>query len=152
MTIISHEHTDTLKFILSDLNMSHNAHIKSIYYAALCSENIPIIKHLQQTFDDNIDILSAIENEEVSTDILDYLVEMKVKAVDVSKIIRLCAQLKQRTLNTEHNYDHLIDYVCEFIAPDAYIDLNYMAQLQTYQNNINDGLTYILKTLHKKTY
>lgn len=43
--------------------------------------------------------LSAIENEEVSTDILDYLVGMQVKAVDVSKIIRLCAQLKQRTLN-----------------------------------------------------
>lgn len=99
MAIISHEHTNTLKFILSDLNMFHNAHIKSIYYAALCSENIPIIKHLQQTFDDNIDILSATENKEVSTDILDYLVGMQVKAVDVSKIIRLCAQLKQRTLN-----------------------------------------------------
>lgn len=192
MAIISHEHTDTLKFILSDLNLFHNVHINSIYYAALCSENIPIIKHLQQTFDDSIDIfmieglilnkkydliqllfsdekkikdnniigsvieyafdfnnkyvldiivqlasiympdyteyeneqlalsafiqrninaselirliyeknyLSATENKEVSTDILDYLVDMNIKAVDVSKIIRLCAQLKQRTLN-----------------------------------------------------
>ena len=242
MSIISHEHTDTIKFILSEYSAFQCMNIRPLYYAALCSENIPIIKHLQNTFDDEIDIYmlegliqnnkfeildvlfcdedhiknsfiinsvikyafafnnlkvldiiemlakkymhdydeyassklavstfiqrnantdelifhiydsiyqSVLKNENISTDVLDYLVDMNINAVDISQIIRLCAIMKYTKFNINIVFDDLIDYTTKFISPDSHINCSYMVKHHTYQSDINDGLIFILNTLYK---
>lgn len=243
MSIISHQHTDTIKFVLSECNIFPKIFIKSLYQAALYSENIPVIKHLVEIKPEGIDvfmlneliqrdkyeIINLLFNDEehikrnhiitdiinyalsysntrildiikllaekcmpdylefnnpelaekafirrninsaelfsiicdsisnlisnckdVGTDVLDYLVDMDIKIVDASKLVRLCAIMKQRTYDTNINSDILLDYIIKLLSSDAYISCSYMASCQSYNIDINDELIYILKTINKR--
>ena len=244
MSIISHQHTDTIKFLLSECYIFPDANIRPLYQAALYSENIPIIKQLVKIKPDEIDvfminelvqrdkyeIIDMLFNDEehikrsriitdiinyalscsnirildtirilakkcmpdyteftspelaekafirrninsvelfsiisdsisnlistckdVCTDVLDYLVDMDVKIVDASKLVRLCATMKQRTYSTNIDSDILLDYIIKLLSPDAYIGCSYMASCQNFSININDELTYVLKAINKRS-
>lgn len=242
MSIISHQHTDTIKFVISECTVFRQMNIRPIYLAALYSENIPIIKSLVEKFPNVVDIymiyeliqrnkfevldvlfsdeqhirdngiisdiinyaLSSsnirvldfigllakkympdylefdspelaesvfvhrninsaellsgiydtifnllISNKDICTAVLDYLVDMNITSIDASKMIRLCAAIRQR-YNTFIDSDKLIEYTIKFIAPDAYISCSYMVDYHSYSTNINNELKYILKSLYDK--